>query len=335
MVIGAAAATMLAGNAHAFVIVPTFDNSLASNANAAALEAAINTAVGTIDGLYSNPGTIKVLFEFNSAVLGQTQNGESFVTYSQYTARLAADSAAHPNNTVLATAVANLSHGNTGDWVLGTTAYLRVGLGFSGAGTTPCFNSSGGFVAACNAVFDAIVTIGNVSTASGGAGKNSQAVSVVEHELNEVLGGGGGGTTIGLNYSAFVTGVAIGPIDPYRYQSTKPDCSGVDSTPSYTTNANAVACYSIDGGVTSLVQMNQAGGGSDYGDFATTSPNIPYIQDAFYPGTTDIYSTSSPEYVMQESIGYNGLPEPSTIALLLGAVGGLGWTRRRRLATVA
>jgi hypothetical protein len=324
---------MLVGHAHALLIVPTFDlnptsdpNSFNNASDPAGEVAAIDTAINTIDGLYSNPGTIQILFNFNSGVFGQSNDGESFVPYGQYTAQLAADSAAHPGNTVLASGVANLSKGNTGDWVLGTTAFLRVGMGFTGSGTTPCFNSSGNYVSGCNVVYDGVISLGNLSTSSNGAGKNSTATSVAEHEIDEVLGGGGTGTTIGetANLANYVTGPVIGPMDPYRFQSSGSTCANVTNTPSFTTSSSAVACYSIDGGTTSLVQMNQAGGGSDYGDFATTSPNIPCIQDAYYPGATDIYSILSPEYAMMQSIGYDALPEPSTVALFAGAVGGLG-----------
>lgn len=236
---------------------------------------------------------------------------------------------------MLATAVANLSKGNSGSWVLGTTAFLRVGMGFTGSGTTPCFSASGSVVSGCNAVFDGVITLGNVSTSPAGAGQNAQAVSVTEHELDEVLGGGGSGSTIGENYSSEVSGVVLGSTDLYRYQSSGSTCASVTSTPSYATNSSAIACYSINGGSSALVQMNQVGGGSDYGDFATTLPNIPYIQDAFYPGTTNDYSPSSPEFTMMESISYNGIvAEPSTLALIAGAIGGLGWMRRRRVLSL-
>lgn len=327
--IGGAAAIALMGQAHALLILPTYDSTLTGSANAAALEAAVNTATSTINGLYSNPGTVQVLFAFNSGVLGQSQDGESFVSYPQYIARLAANAAAHPSNTVLATAVANLGHGNTGTFVLGTTAFLRVGMGFTGAATTPCYNASGNFVSGCNAIFDGIVTIGNLSTAPAGAGQNSQAVSVLEHELNEVLGGGGTGTTLGDDLSGFLNAgeTAIGPTDLYRYRASGATCATVTGTPSYTTDPSAIACYSYDGGSTSLVQMNQDHtSNADYGDFANVAVNI---QDAFYPGTTAVYSPLSPEFQMLESISYDA-PEPSTIALLVGAVGGLGWVRRRR-----
>ncbi len=77
--------------------------------------------------------------------------------------------------------------------------------------------------------------------------------------------------------------------------------------------------------------MNEAGGGSDYGDFVTPS-GTPDIEDAFYTGTTNVYSILSPEYTMMQSIGYDGMavPEPATLALFSGALGGLSWLSRRR-----
>src|ERR1035438_9348290 len=99
-------------------------------------------------------------------------------------------------------------------------------------------------------------------------------------------------------------------MDPFRFGSTGSTCANVDSTPSYTTSGGAVACYSIDGGKTAFVQMNQSGGGADYGDFTTPTSGPPNIQDAFYSGTTFDYTDLSAEFTMMESIGYDA-PEPS------------------------
>ncbi len=323
--------------AKALLIVPTFDASILTNANSSAYQVAINTAITAIDRLYGDSGTVNVLFKYDASVLGGSLSGEKFIAYPTYTGLLAADAAAHPGNSVLATAVSNIQQhpGNTGDYVLATTALQRVALRVSSA--TPCYNSAGTFNnCGAGGVYDGIILLGDFTQPTF-PGKNLQGVSVVEHELDEVLGGGGSGTTIGENLSANLwpstplncSLTAIGPIDLYRYQSSTGDCGGITTTPSRTTDPAAIACYSIDGGHTALVQLNQNhNGNADYGDFATT----PFIQDAFYPsGGTDPYSTLSPEYTMMLSIGYDAfVPEPSSLTLLAGALGGLGWVRRRR-----
>ena len=97
------------------VITPIFDSSITGNANAAVIEGAINTAIATTEGLYSNSVTLNVTFTYNPDVPGNL--GRSFetffgVSYKQYTTALRADLAANPQNTVLATALANLGSGN-------------------------------------------------------------------------------------------------------------------------------------------------------------------------------------------------------------------------------
>jgi len=345
-VIVASAAAMLTAPAHALLIEPSFDSTLTSQSDAAAVEAGIETAASTISNLYGNAGTVQILFEYNSQVGGaETDGGYSFVSYSQYTSQLGSLSTASPQNTVLATAVKYLGDDNTADYVLATTALLRVGQGYTGQGTTPCFNASGAYVSNCNAIYDAVITIGNASTTSPGPGQNSQVVSEMEHEIDEVLGGGGAGSTIGENlsgnlcpHSVTCSLTAIGPTDLYRFQSSGSNCSSVTSTPSYTTSTAAVACFSITagqsvaGGQPYLVQMNQAGSGSDYGDFVTPAIGNPNIQDAYYNCCSSLYTSASPEFTMMESIGYDAnLPEPSSLALITGAIGGLGWLRRRRV----
>lgn len=107
-------------------------------------------------------------------------------------------------------------------------------------------------------------------------------------------------------------GTSYAPLDLYRYASGGPNCSGITTPPGYTSSSAAVACYSIDGGLTNFngIQFNQAGGGSDYGDFAQPTDSV---QDAFYSGPDAVYSSTSPEFGMMESIGYDAAaPEPAT-----------------------
>jgi hypothetical protein len=76
------------------LIIPTFDSSISGNANAAAIEGAINTAITTTEGLYSNSVTLNVTFKYNPDVPGNL--GRSFetffgVSYNQYITALRAD----------------------------------------------------------------------------------------------------------------------------------------------------------------------------------------------------------------------------------------------------
>ena len=90
----------------------------------------------------------------------------------------------------------------------------------------------------------------------------------------------------------------------------------------------------IDGGTTDLVNFNQASGG-DYADFA---PNCggggsgEFIQNAFNcSGQDEAYTTSSPEFVMLESIGWDpAIPEPGSLSFTIAALGALAVYRRYR-----
>ncbi len=311
--------------ARALLIVPTYDSSITSNANAAAIQAAIGTAINTVDGLYSDAGTVGIYFKFNASVLGSTSTVRYVTTTADYVAALQADATANPNNTVLATAVAHINS-VPASLVAGTSALFRVALGANSV--TPCFSATGGFLPGCNGVNDAVITIGTTDTGSPGAGLNSKAVAVIEHELNEVLGGGGPGTmlTAATSLPASVLGsTAIGVTDFYRYLSATGNCAGITSTLSTSNLANVVACYSIDGGVTALAQMNQNTNGSDYGDFAFTGTNN--IQNANYSGATPLYSTLSPEFTMLLSIGWDPIPEPAVLGLFLVGLAGLAGVR--------
>jgi hypothetical protein len=324
---------LTATSVSALTINDTYLSSITTSVNAATIEAEIQSASQTIASLYGNPVTVNILFGTNSSVLVQSTIAGYINSYSAYTSLLNSNASANPANTILSTAVANLSHDNSGP-VFSTSANLRA-LGVTTA--TGFYNSSGNFVSGGGQQYDGVVTLGNLSYAPNGPGLNSQGVDLVEHAINEILGGGGAGSTLGTgNFN-----VALGGLDLYRYQSTGSTIADVDSTPSYTTSSNAVVAFSVDGGNTAIAQFNQAGGGSDYGDFANVGPC--QIQAAFYCGATALYTTSSPEYLMMESIGYDptsATPLPSTWLMLLSGFVGLGYfayrgTKKRTAALAA
>lgn len=120
----------------------------------------------------------------------------------------------------------------------------------------------------------------------------------------------------------------FGPTDLYRYSAP--------GTPSFTTSGTATSYLSIDGGLTDIVDLNQNSGG-DYGDFAPPGTGAgQLIQNAFNStGQDEAYTTSSPEFLMEEAIGWDStaevvVSEPGTLALLGSSLLGLTALRRRR-----
>ncbi len=309
--------------ASALTIIPLFDISITGAANAAQLEGAISDAAGVISSLYTNAGSVRIVFsQAAGSFLGESQSASYGLSYAAYTADLTSTSKSEPGNVILTSAVANLASGNkpgTGGSVIMTSADGRIALGL--ARDTPCFSSSGTYVNSCNQAYDGVVTISTSYTLNYGktavAGQYS-AVDTVEHEVNEVLGGGGQGSVLNAiadNIAAYQDDVGV--LDPYRYLAP--------GVPSFSTAGSASGYFSIDGGQTNIVFFNQNSSG-DYGDF-NTSDNV---QSAFSgPGILATYDTASPEFAMLESIGYAGVPEPGSFSLVAVGLASLGWLRRR------
>lgn len=308
------------------IINPIFDASITGNPNAANIEGAINSAIGTINGLFSNPVTVDVKFTYDPAGAGNLLSTSQLyydVPYLQYVGLLTADSLAHPENTVLATAIANLGAGNDAngakDLVLAGAQLTMLGM-VSAPGTTININS--------DQAFDFSRPV---------AASDYDAIGGLEHELDEFLGGGGGGSTLNSIASSCANGGffcdKVGSLDLYRYSA--------NNTPSFTTSGAATAYLSIDHGLTPVVSFNQNSSG-DYGDFAPAGSGAgQLIQNAFNStGQDEAFTSSSPEFIMLESIGWNpssangATPEPGTWTLLgLGsAVLALAVYKRRKIA---
>lgn len=319
---GSVAALALANPAGALTILPTFTSSITKASNASAIEGAIDAAVSAIEGGFSNAFSVPILFEAvhdgTNGFLAASESTFYSSSYSYYVSLLKSASAANPANTVLSTAVANLGYGNKGgaDGIVATnTVFDALGLSLPGG-----FNASGNFVG--TGAYDGVILI-NIDQpldykqplpAYNGKNLQYDATRTIEHEIDEVLGGGGSGSTLndvadyGLNNPSDVFTYYEGALDLYRY-------SGLHK-PSFSTGYSTSVYFSVDGGKTDIVGFNNQYPQGDMGDFGPTvyacsggglggPPGL--IQDAFNcPNQTgEAFTSASPEYAMLEALGYD------------------------------
>lgn len=308
------------------VIDANFDSSITGNADAFAIEGAIDTAISNMEALYGNNVTMPVTFTYNAAggsnLLTTTQTFYD-VSYNTYESALQSDAAAHPTNLVLSTAIANLSHGNDAngaDDLALTAAQLNMLTGNTFCSGSAC---AGGITININ-------SNQNFSFAEPTLNSQYDLIGGLEHELDETLGGGGRGSTLNAQLScpSDPTGFfcnKFGPLDLLRYSAP--------GTPSFTTSSSATAYLSINGGLTPVVSFNQNSAG-DLGDFAigSTGDGGQLIQNAFTSmGPVETYTTSSPEFTMMEAIGWDPaatVSEPSTVVLIGAGLALIGIARR-------
>ena len=210
---------MTATSVNALTIDPEFSSSITGAENAAAVEGAINTAIANIDPLYSNTGTVQIVFTQSAgSFVSESQTAYYVETYSQYVSLLQSNSLNNPANTTLSTAITNLHLGNipTQGMMLVTSADARVALGLTGA--TGSFNSSGTFIPGGGQAYDGVITLSttiplNYTTTPVGGGYYS-AIGTVEHEIDEILGGGGAGSAVLSGSNS-----RMGVLDLYRYSA--------------------------------------------------------------------------------------------------------------------
>lgn len=281
----AGAISLFATPAQALVIVPVFDSSITSLANAAVVEAAFNTAADKFEAAFANPVTVRIAVSWGSVAgspipVGDVGSSRTNISggwaYSDVTGMLQAAAAAHPSDRWLTTAAAHLS-------VIDPTRTDNFGVPYAEAqalGLLPAnlatIAGSIGFRSGTNFDFNPV----------GGIGAGSYDFQgLAAHEIDEVLG-----RITGLQAGA--TQFAL-PFDLFRYTA-----SGVTSF-SY----SAHAYYSIDGGRSNLGYFNYSGSG-DRSDWLTLAGSTD-IQNA-YLSAGKAFNVSATDLTILSALGWGG-----------------------------
>jgi hypothetical protein len=256
------------------------------NANVdSATQTVINNAIAFYESTFTNPITVNIEFYEMSSGLGMSSLPIYTVPYSTYRTALMNNGASADDATAFATLPAGSGNPINGGSIELTSANGRaIGLNTPEvAFGSNCQNFTGSGCIGLN------VTLANA---------HGDLLSVVEHEMDEVLGLG----------SALGFSTTPAPQDLFRWASS--------GTRSFARNpSQAVPCvapsafFSIDGGNTNLNAFNNCDNGGDYGDWITHTPS--QVQDAFtnFSGTPFLSATST-EVRALDVIGYTIVATP-------------------------
>jgi hypothetical protein len=269
------------------IIHATFDGSITSNPNAAAIEAMINRAISIYESLFSDPITIEILFRYattapagtplpagllaGSLSVMYTIPWNTAVDFLRADARTSNDNlaiASLPGIAVSANIVASSANGRAVGGDTPPIPYPGLGGPYDGIIT---LNSSSPFQ------FTRPISSGNYD-----------AQSATEHEIDEVMGLG---SRLGPSFND------LRPQDVFSWSSP-----GVRNLTS-----SGTRYFSINGGSTNIVNFNQTPPG-DFGDwFSTACPQThPYVQNASgCTGQSSDIAATSPEGINLDVIGYD------------------------------
>ena len=269
------AKTVVIGNVGGgLTVVATFDSSITSDPNAAAIENAINTAIADYASNFSNALSIPITFKEMASGLGQSVSLVGTYAYSSFLPALKGTATTADD----ATAYALLPNSSTNPVDGGSDMTL----------TAANFNAIGVTVGTNGQPYGTIsVNTSQTSPGSAGTTGSYDIISVVQHEIDEVLGMG---SLLPNSGSPF-------PTDLFRYNG-----SGARS---FALSPSALAYLSIDG-TTRIVQFNNVNNLADAGDWATNSPA--QVQDAFgTPGSHPRVANS--ELTNLDVIGWRRVPQ--------------------------
>jgi hypothetical protein len=322
-----AAIGAVSASAGAMTITPNFESSITGSSNAGTIESDINNALTFYDQNVLNPITVSIDFGIstNASYLGQSSSTNYSPSYNTYTSDMLSNATTY-GNAIELSAYSNLQYGNDKNGAENMTVTapdMRAITGDSSYNGN--YDTSGNYVGR-NGTVDGVITLNATDLSGFGYNGSFSPGRVIQHEVDEILGIGGSGSTL---RSSSTPATTFGPMDLFRYSAPQ--------TPSYTNSSTATSYFSIDGGTINLVNFNQNPGtngqtGGDFGDWSSEGTTGNYVQLAFTSSSQGAASISatSPEGIALQAIGYEvAVPEPSTVALFGGLLIGLGLLRRR------
>ncbi len=267
----------------------TFDSSITGNPNAASIQAMINRAISIYESLFSDPITIQIRFRYattapdGSSLPQGTVSRSDFVVYgipwSPFINALRADATTNNDN------VANASlPGNA----LSATIKPSGANGRAVGLDTPPAMFADGHVGN-GGTYDGIVTLNSADPfqfSRPTSMSSFDAQHSTEHEMDEVMG--------------IVSDADISKLHPQ-------DLFSWSSAGHRNITSSGTRYFSINGGVTNIVNFNQDSHG-DFGDWLSEAcPQAhPYVQNAFgCMGQSSDLATTSPEAINLDVIGYD------------------------------
>jgi hypothetical protein len=273
------------------VITATFDSSITTNSNAAAIQAMINQAIAIYQSLFSDPITINLLFRYSTTDAdGSALGSGTLVTRSAVVYTVTWNSVISALNNDAKTGNDRTAYNYLPASTLSPSIVLSSANGRAIGLNTPPAVFADGHVAT-GGPYDAIVTLNSskpLQFTRPTSTTSYDALRVTEHEMDEILG---------LVSFLDGSGSNLRPEDLFTYSS-----SGVRSQ-----STSGTRYLSIDNGQTSIVKLNQDVSG-DQGDWDSPScpqPN-PYVQNAFIcTGQSSDVSSTSPEGISLDVIGYD------------------------------
>jgi hypothetical protein len=269
----------------------TFDGSITNNPNAAAIEAMINRAIAFYESLFSDPITVQIRFRYANTGPDGTPLAQGTVSQSDYVLYTV------PWSTFINALRADASTGNddTANASLPGTA-LTANIAPSsangravGLGTPPAMFADS--TVGAGGPYDGIVTLNSSAPfqfTRPTSADSFDAQRSTEHEMDEILG---------LGSKLGNRGAAFHPQDLFSWSS--PGHRNVTTS--------GTRFFSINGGVTNIVNFNQDSHG-DFGDWLSQNcPQAhPYVQNAFgCRGQSSDIAATSPEGINLDVIGYD------------------------------